>query len=177
MNVLKELLINTLTFISVWPSPSGQTWRCYRCDDWKVSSHRNCLSAAADSLRSIWTVAKSAQKKKKTSLRAGDQRQKQGSLWRATEVQKTTRLRWTRVNTRKNPASRSNELETFSDKVGGDVLGAFEVVGVKVLFHFQLRCQMMWDDVRWCEMTDRRSDSHLRWMWNRPGWLTDEQLC
>lgn len=98
-------------------------------------------------------------------------------VWRATEVQKTTRLRWTRVNTRKNPASRSNELETFSDKVGGDVLGAFEVVGVKVLFHFQLRCQMMWDDVRWCEMTDRRSDSHLRWMWNRPGWLTDEQLC
>lgn len=87
--------------------------------------------------------------KKKTSLRAGDQRQKQGSLWRVTEVQKTTRLRWTRVNTRKNPASRSNELETFSDKVGGDVLGAFEVVGVKVLFHFQLRCQMMWDDVRW----------------------------
>lgn len=38
-------------------------------------------------------------------------------------------------------------------------------------------CEMMSDDVRWCEMTDRRSDSHLRWMWNRPGWLTDEQLC
>lgn len=111
--------------------------------------------------------------KKKTSLRAGDQRQKQGSLWRVTEVQKTTRLRWTRVNTRKNPASRSNELETFSDKVGGDVLGAFEVVGVKVLFHFQLRCQMMWDDVRWCQMMwdDWQTEWLTPQMDVKPSWL------
>lgn len=128
------------------------------------------LSEASEQLQSL-------HKKKKKQAWEPEINGRNREVWRATEVQKTTRLRWTRVNTRKNPASRSNELETFSDKVGGDVLGAFEVVGVKVLFHFQLRCQMMWDDVRWCEMTDRRSDSHLRWMWNRPGWLTDEQLC
>ena len=35
---------------------------------------------------------------------------------------------------------------------------------------------MMSDDVRWCQMTDRRSESNVRRMWNRPGWTSEPQM-